>query len=78
MHVVVVGCGRVGSEIAGTLSYIAPEQTGRTGRTVDQRADLYGLGATLYEMATGTAPFEGDDPLPFTCTLLIRELVTHG
>ncbi|MDT3446846.1 MULTISPECIES: diguanylate cyclase [unclassified Pseudofrankia] len=50
-------------EIVGTVPYLAPEQTGRTGRPVDQRADLYALGATLYELATGTAPFgEGDPP----------------
>ena len=41
------------SEIVGALPYLAPEQTGRTGRPVDQRADLYALGATLYELATG-------------------------
>ena len=40
------------TEIVGTLAYLAPEQTGRTGRPVDQRADLYALGATLYELAT--------------------------
>ena len=45
------------SEIVGTLAYLAPEQTGRTGRPVDQRADLYALGATLYELATGEPPF---------------------
>jgi len=45
------------TEIVGTLVYLAPEQTGRTGRPVDQRADLYGLGATLYELATGEPPF---------------------
>ncbi|MER7278868.1 diguanylate cyclase [Dactylosporangium sp. NPDC000244] len=44
-------------EIAGTLAYLAPEQTGRTGRPVDHRADLYSLGATLYEYATGHPPF---------------------
>ncbi len=44
-------------EIVGTLAYLAPEQTGRTGRPVDQRADLYALGATLYELATGGPPF---------------------
>ena len=36
------------TEIVGTLAYLAPEQTGRTARLVDQRADLYALGATLY------------------------------
>ena len=45
------------AEIVGTLAYLAPEQTGRTGRPVDQRADLYALGATLYELATGGPPF---------------------
>ncbi|WP_033343271.1 diguanylate cyclase [Catenuloplanes japonicus] len=49
--------------IAGDLRYIAPEQTGRTGRPTDHRADLYSLGATLYALATGTPPFPGDEPL---------------
>jgi diguanylate cyclase (GGDEF)-like protein len=49
------------SEIEGTLAYIAPEQTGRTGRTTDHRADLYALGATLYELATGRKPFASSD-----------------
>ena len=51
------------TEIAGTLAYLAPEQTGRTGRPVDHRADLYALGATLYELATGEPPFGSGDPL---------------
>ncbi|GLY07656.1 diguanylate cyclase [Actinoplanes sp. NBRC 101535] len=50
--------------MAGTLPYLAPEQTGRTGRPIDHRADLYALGATLYELATGAPPFGRDhDPL---------------
>ena len=60
------------SEIAGTLAYLAPEQTGRTGRPVDQRADLYALGATLYELATGGPPFGTGDPLRLTHDLLAR------
>ena len=51
------------TEITGTLAYLAPEQTGRTARLVDQRADLYALGATLYELATGEPPFGTGDPL---------------
>src|SRR3954453_19725084 len=51
------------SEIVGALPYVAPEQTGRTGRSVDHRADLYALGATLYEAATGTPPFGAGEPL---------------
>ncbi len=51
------------NEIVATLAYLAPELTGRTGRPVDQRADLYALGATLYELATGAAPFGSGDAL---------------
>jgi predicted ATPase/signal transduction histidine kinase len=50
-------------DIEGTLAYLAPELTGRAGRPVDQRADLYALGATLYELATGMPPFGAGDPL---------------
>jgi signal transduction histidine kinase len=60
------------SEIVGTLAYLAPEQTGRTGRPVDQRADLYALGATLYELATGEPPFGSGDPLRLTHDHLAR------
>jgi PAS domain S-box-containing protein len=50
-------------ELKGTLAYIAPEQTGRMNRGVDRRADLYALGATFYEMLTGSPPFSVRDPL---------------
>lgn len=60
-------------EIAGTLAYLAPEQTGRTSRAVDQRADLYALGAIFYELATGRPPFEGDDALQLVYDHLVRE-----
>jgi diguanylate cyclase (GGDEF)-like protein len=59
--------------LAGTLPYLAPEQTGRTGRPVDHRADLYALGATLYELATGGPPFGRDrDPLALVHDHLAR------
>ena len=49
--------------IAGTLAYMAPEQTGRMNRSVDSRSDLYALGVTLYELLTGVLPFTGSDPM---------------
>src|SRR5947209_16245048 len=48
--------------IAGTLAYMAPEQTGRMNRSVDARSDLYALGVTFYELLTGVLPFTAADP----------------
>jgi len=49
--------------IAGSLAYMAPEQTGRMNRSVDVRSDLYAVGVTLYQMLTGCLPFAAVDPL---------------
>jgi PAS domain S-box-containing protein len=49
--------------IAGTLAYMAPEQTGRMNRSVDSRSDLYALGVTFYEMLTAQLPFTAADPM---------------
>jgi predicted ATPase/GAF domain-containing protein/HPt (histidine-containing phosphotransfer) domain-containing protein len=49
--------------LEGTLAYVAPEQTGRMNRSVDRRSDLYSLGVTFYEFATGRLPFESEDVL---------------
>ncbi len=49
--------------IAGTLAYMAPEQTGRMNRSVDSRSDLYALGVTFYQMLTGQLPFTASDPM---------------
>ncbi|AWY39686.1 GAF domain-containing protein [Pseudomonas putida] len=49
--------------IAGTLAYMAPEQTGRMNRSIDSRSDLYSFGVTLYQMLTATLPFTAADPI---------------
>ncbi|WP_334392926.1 ATP-binding sensor histidine kinase [Bradyrhizobium sp. AZCC 2262] len=49
--------------IAGTLAYMAPEQTGRMNRSIDSRSDLYALGVTFYQMLTGVLPFNAADPM---------------
>ncbi len=49
--------------ISGTFAYMAPEQTGRMNRSVDARTDLYSVGVTLYEMLTGSLPFQASDAL---------------
>lgn len=46
--------------LEGTPPYLAPEQTGRMNRVVDQRSDLYSVGATLYELVAGRPPFVCD------------------
>src|ERR1700733_15251900 len=59
--------------IAGTLAYMAPEQTGRMNRSVDSRSDLYALGVTFYEMLTGTLPFTAADPMEWVHCHVARQ-----
>src|SRR6516162_5291396 len=59
--------------IAGTLAYMAPEQTGRMNRSIDSRSDLYALGVTFYQMLTGVLPFIAADPMEWVhCHLAKR------
>ncbi|NUN53106.1 MAG: serine/threonine protein kinase [Planctomycetaceae bacterium] len=56
--------------ILGTPGYMAPEQA--FGRDIDQRADIYALGATMYHMIAGEPPFEASGIWEFV------ELIQHG
>src|SRR6266852_2998855 len=61
--------------IAGSLPYMAPEQTGRMNRSIDSRSDLYAAGVTLYEMLTGSLPFNASDPMEWVHCHIARRPV---
>ena len=61
--------------IAGTLAYMAPEQTGRMNRSIDARSDLYALGVTLYQMLTGVLPLTAADPMEWVHCHIARKPV---
>ena len=61
--------------IAGTLAYMAPEQTGRMNRSIDVRSDLYALGVTLFQMLTGSLSFTAVDPMEWVHCHIARRPV---
>ena len=64
--------------IAGTLAYMAPEQTGRMNRSIDSRSDLYALGVTFYQMLTGALPFNATDPMEWVHCHIARQTRPPG
>ncbi len=58
--------------VCGTPEYIAPEVV--LGNPPDERADVYGAGAVLYELITGTPPFSGQSPIDIATRQVHEEI----
>jgi outer membrane protein assembly factor BamB len=67
-----VGLSMTGA-LLGTPRYMSPEQASATRLPVDQRTDIYSLGATLYELATGKPLFDADTPHGVITQILTTE-----
>lgn len=62
-----------GSHVLGSVHYLSPEQA--KGRPVTVESDIYSMGVTLYEMATGCLPFEGENSVSIALKHLQEEMV---
>ena len=58
--------------VMGSLPYMAPEQASGENELLSTAADIYSLGAVLYEMLTGRPPFRGDNPAQILTRLLTQ------
>ncbi len=61
-------------EFIGSVPYAAPEQFAGHGAVLDMRADLFALGTMLYEFATGSHPFEGQEVLAVMYQIASRDV----
>jgi hypothetical protein len=71
MSPTITSLGTVAGVILGTAAYMSPEQA--RGKSVDKRADIWAFGCVLYEMLTGTRPFDGETISDTLAAVLARE-----
>jgi serine/threonine protein kinase len=63
--------------MAGTLTYMAPEPTGRINRSIDSGSDLHSLGVTRYQMITGRLPLAASEPMEWVHCRVARKPAPH-
>ena len=66
------GDDTISSSAMGSVRYLSPEQA--RGGYADERSDIYSLGITIYEMATGKFPFEGENTVAIALMQLLEEI----
>ena len=64
--------------VMGTPWYMSPEQVRGDGRSLDRRTDVYGLGATLYELLCGSPPFQADSGIGVLVKVVQEEPIPVG
>lgn len=67
--------GKMAGTFCGSREYLPPEMVKKSG--VDKSADIYGIGAILYEMLSGTPPFYSDDTRKLFTKIVSSELMMH-